>query len=448
MKKLCFFILLALVGAVSCVDDSENLRYENNWDYEDALATAENSISLKQAIGNAEFIYKDIEGGEYQKRSIKSVDLLTSSNFDNTSTRSFADNDPLVYVVNYEKGGYAVLSATEDLPPVIMLGDEGHFSTEQFLCYVNNDTLTRTGEEISPEKEMQYTLVNNSITGVVGPLYPIDQFTSVDTTMLLKCMPLVRTKWNQHAPYNKYAPVDEQGRTCLAGCVPVASAQTLASLGYHHNFRPTIDIDSDYPINWRMISAEIYEGKIKYNASDNTDGANEVAKLIRAIGKNIDANYGASATGGSPVKIAELYQALGMNNIQYLPKEEVTEDMLFDMIVNKNYPVECCAYRLGDDNSYHGHYFNIDGWLRLEYTCLTYHMTGGINQPAMPNPIQRQFDLVHVNFGWGGSSDGYYLPHAFDISDSEFDDYYESNDIVNNTDRNYNMYVHYMMYNL
>lgn len=83
----------------------------------------------------------------------------------------------------------------------------------------------------------------------------------------------------------------------------------------------------------------------------------------------------------------------------------------------------------------------------MEYTCLTYQV-GDMNQSAIPDPIQKQFDLVHVNFGWGGSADGYYLPHAFDISDSEFDDYHEDNDIVNNTNINYNLLVKYMMYNL
>lgn len=40
----------------------------------------------------------------------------------------------------------------------------------------------------------------------------------------------------------------------------------------------------------------------------------------------------------------------------------------------------------------------------------------------------KQFDLVHVNFGWGGKSDGYYIPRSFDVSNHEFDDYQEDND--------------------
>lgn len=447
MNKLYLFLLVALFGAVSCVNDSDEFNadsYDDNF----AFVSSEEGVSLKQAIGNADFIYKDIEGGKYKKRNVESVNLLTSSNFNRGVTRSNAEDEPLVYVVNYENdGGYAILAATEKLPPVIMLGDEGSFSTEQFLDYVNDETKLSDEDAITSANEMQYILVNNSLVAPPAGLFPPASAITVDTTMILKCLPLVKTKWNQGAPYNKFAPLDSSGNICLAGCVPVASAQTLAALCYHHNFRPTIDIHPDYPVNWRKISYEIYSDIVKYSYNDNTSGSNEVANLIRAIGAEIDADYGADATSGYPSKIADLYEKLGMTYVELLPKQDVTNDMLFDMIVDKNYPVECSAGRYDEEDEVSRHYFNIDGWLRLEYTSLNFEVED-YTQPAVTNPTQTQFDLVHVNFGWGGSSDGYYLPGAFNISSSAYDQYYEENDIVNNTNRNYNLSVKYMLYNL
>lgn len=98
------------------------------------------------------------------------------------------------------------------------------------------------------------------------------------------------------------------------------------------------------------------------------------------------------------------------------------------MIVNKNYPIPTQA--LKSNHAGFGHSFVIDGWLRLEYSVLTYLMVE--EAPGLirrkPDNLQFNFDLAHVNFGYGGDLDGYYLPGAFDSSRDEFRDYAEEND--------------------
>lgn len=108
------------------------------------------------------------------------------------------------------------------------------------------------------------------------------------------------------------------------------------------------------------------------------------------------------------------------------------------MIVDKNYPV---TSRAEDTNTHVGHSFILDGWLRLEYT---HDVVSGLNI----TPNRQQFDLVHVNFGWNGKSDGYYLPTSFNISAEAFREYIEENDISIYYNYNFASGIRYIIYEL
>lgn len=411
------------------------------------------SLSVDNAIDNANFIYNYTESNK--TRRIKDVTLLTSDDLRaSVATRSgSANNDkniPLAYIVNYaDNKGYAILAADTQLPPVIAIGDSGVFSTDGFLQYISGEYNTRLSEELNPAQELQYTMVNNSLT--LNGLPTIDnQITPTlarDTTMILKCMPLVPTKWGQRAPYNYYSPLDANGNKYLAGCVPVAGAQVLASLCYHHNFWPTIAIDNEFEVNWYEINRMIFEDTYKFNSNDTSSDALNVAKLIRSIGKNINADYTTNSTTASTSDLVGLYTTLGIQSAQIRSSSVVTKNDLFDMIVRKNLPVNA---RADDENGTEGHSFILDGWLRLEYSQIGLHPEDMGNNFIVyfPNNTQYQFDLVHVNFGWNGTCDGYYHPGSFDTSSDEFHDYAEEDDNAVVRPYNYDINVRYLTYEL
>ena len=411
------------------------------------------SLSVDNAIDNANFVYNYTESNK--TRRIKDVTLLTSDDLRaSVATRSgSANNDkniPLAYIVNYaDNKGYAILAADTQLPPVIAIGDSGVFSTDGFLQYISGEYNTRLSEELNPAQELQYTMVNNSLT--LNGLPTIDnQITPTlarDTTMILKCMPLVPTKWGQGNPYNYYSPLDEDGNKCVAGCVPVAGAQVLASLCYHHNFWPTIAIDNEFEVNWYEINRMIFEDTYKFNSNDTSSDALNVAKLIRSIGKNINADYTTNSTTASTSDLVGLYTTLGIQSAQIRSSSVVTKNDLFDMIVRKNLPVNA---RADDENGNEGHSFILDGWLRLEYSLIGLHPEDMGNNFIVyfPNNTQYQFDLVHVNFGWNGTCDGYYHPGSFDTSSDEFHDYAEEDDNAVVRPYNYDIDVRYLTYEL
>lgn len=63
--------------------------------------------------------------------------------------------------------------------------------------------------------------------------------------------------------------------------------------------------------------------------------------------------------------------------------------------------------------------------------------------------IYNNFDLVHVNFGAGGSYDGYFHYDAFNLSEDEYHKYAEENDIPQTSSNLvYDLDVYYLIYDI
>ena len=343
------------------------------------------------------------------------------------------------------------LAANTKLPPVISIGDEGNFNTEGFVEFTQNSGNTRSGTSgnLNPAQEIQYALVNNSL------LLPQMDFDDVpiigrDTTVLLKCLPLVSTKWDQRDPYNYYAPLDNNNdEKSIAGCVPVAGAQTLASLCYHHNWRPTIQLSEVYTVDWSTINRLIFNDIIRFESGDYSSNALAVASLIRAVGEDVNDSYGSSITLAMTSLLKRTFQRLGMalplyGNANSLPS--ITHSDLFNMVVTKNYPVVTSANTITEEV---GHSFVLDGWLRLEYSLLLSDTEDAASMRSVElENFQFNFDLVHINLGWNGQCDGYYLPDAFDLTEDKYREYAEEQDEEHASLYVFDMNVKYLIYDL
>ena len=456
MKSKFTLLLLSVVIAVSCAKHDDCLVSST---IEPELGEiVEGEIPFNKAIANAEFVFKNLEGFEYKDREIQSVDVLSKSDLQDV-TRSDSsrgiDDEPLAYVINYkDDGGFVILAADAKLTPVICIGDEGNFSTHDFVEFTRNSSATRSCISGNSAKDIQYALINNSLL-----LPAIDGVNSLiagsDTTVLFKCLPLVPTKWGQRDPYNYYAPLDNSSnKRCLAGCVPVAGAQTLAALCYHHNWRPEVQISENYSVDWysinRMINADIY----KFVSQDYSSYALNAASLIRAVGEDIGAHYTDSLTTAYTSNLVGTYKRFGMSSAKYgnagsTSKDVVTNDDIFNKIVVDNYPVTVQALNgiTGGD----GHAFVLDGWLRLEYSVLSLlpnDNNEGLQGWNKIDNVQYNFDLVHVNFGWNGNYDGYFLLGAFDLTEDVYHEYAEENDHSYTTPIIYDLNVNYLIYDL
>ena len=194
--------------------------------------------------------------------------------------------------------------------------------------------------------------------------------------------PLLTTKWNQHSPYNLLCPYDEKNDApSVTGCVATAMAQIMR---YH-----------EYPsaYNWSLM-------KDDYDSGDESAAAQEVAKVMKDAGASVYMKYSAIVSSANVDGISEAFR----NTFGYSISTELVSRAYFtaqewDELIYSNLENKMPVYYSGtavdiDDSKGYlqgveaGHGFVVDG----------YDGKG----------------LYHVNWGWGGLSDGFFLLSLLD----------------------------------
>lgn len=203
--------------------------------------------------------------------------------------------------------------------------------------------------------------------------------------------PLLTTTWNQDAPYNDLAPTDKGGRA-VTGCVATAMAQIInyhrwpATHGFgSHSYKwEEATLSFDYAattFDWpNMLDT--------YDSSSPAEARSAVATLMYACGVAVDMQYSSSASGAYSLAIAPaLVRYFGFDHgAAYLLRDYFTAEQWDEKIyaeIAAGRPV-CYAgvSNLG------GHQFVADGYQADGY--------------------------YHINWGWGGLADGYFLLSALD----------------------------------
>ena len=194
--------------------------------------------------------------------------------------------------------------------------------------------------------------------------------------------PLLTTKWNQHSPYNLFCPYDEvNDAPSVTGCVATAMAQIMK---YH-----------EYPsaYDWSLMKDE-------YDSGDESAAAQEVAKVMKDAGESVYMEYSAIVSSANADGISEAFR----NTFGYSISTELVSRAYFtaqewDELIYSNLENKMPVYYGGtaidiDDSKGYlqgveaGHGFVVDG----------YDGKG----------------LYHVNWGWGGLSDGFFLLSLLD----------------------------------
>lgn len=191
--------------------------------------------------------------------------------------------------------------------------------------------------------------------------------------------------WNQSAPYNNLCPV-VNGVRCVAGCVATAMAQIMR----YHNWPKTLPNDIPaYTCSSVGTVSGISAGvtydwdnmRTSYNGGYTTAEATAVATLTYHCGVATEMQYSTSGSGTyAPVSAWSEYFGYDADLLQYLNAyayslaewNEILQNEL-----NNSRPVLYCGY-----SSTAGHAFVCDGVDSSGY--------------------------YHINWGWGGSYNGYF----------------------------------------
>ena len=193
--------------------------------------------------------------------------------------------------------------------------------------------------------------------------------------------PLLKTTWNQHEPYNGKCPI-KSGERCPTGCVATAMAQILYY--YHYPLQGTGSHDGfDFANTIFEWGNMIHDYKLESSYSKSQ--GNAVATLMYACGKAADMKYDIGGSSASlSTATAALKKFFGYETPQYFSRNGYEGDWM-SAIYNELSNSRVILYEgkpsPGSKNK-DGHAFVLDG----------YDADGN----------------VHVNWGWGGVSDGYY----------------------------------------
>lgn len=258
-----------------------------------------------------------------------------------------ADGDDAgIYVFNSQKG-FVVISANDELPAV--------------LAYSNGDIYNAQTAPPAMKEMLEayhYAATATTITR-----------TSVPTHANIS--PLIKTTWDQNAPYNLQTPKGSSVEHCPTGCLATALAQIM----YYHQYPNYFE--------WSKM-------KTSYKSTDTGDEANAVAKLMADVGEKIFMDYGDSESSARFIDACEAlrYDYGYSETTEFVERSCYTaqswDELLYDELA-ANRPVFMGAQSMSSTGQ-GGHAFVIDGY-----------------------EVKNGTGYFHVNWGWGGSSDDYFL---------------------------------------
>lgn len=196
--------------------------------------------------------------------------------------------------------------------------------------------------------------------------------------------PLLTCHWHQNSPYNDMAPVIVDGGVkTVAGCVAIAAAQ-IVYYWRKDNLPATLKDTPTYIYGGAPITEVVPKGSPNcwelirdvYSSFDTPASRAAVAQLCYVIGTTSYLNY-ASSTGGQINDAANAIYSQYLILSDYTRKSKYSEieweELLYSEVA-KGYPVMCSG---GE------HAYVLDGY-------------------------DKETNLFHFNFGWGGAGDGYY----------------------------------------
>ena len=275
--------------------------------------------------------------------------------------------------------GYVIVSGDDKAAPVLGYSDEGTFD-------VNNipDGLQYWLDYYA--SEMSYLRAHPQAGGIT----PRSELTT-------SVSPLLTTLWNQGAPYNDQCPTYSGGRT-VTGCVATATAQIMK----HYNWPAQGSGSHTYECNvnkegYQTLSADFnvtydWDNMLDdYSSSYTTVQANAVATLMYHLGVASEMNYGRSSGTQTYNMMEALRTYFGYNKSMKLHKRGNTPIAQWDSLLRNEldnaHPVLFSGFTPGGG----GHAFVFDGYNADGY--------------------------YHVNWGWGGTSNGYFLVTALNPRD-------------------------------
>jgi uncharacterized repeat protein (TIGR02543 family) len=299
------------------------------------------------------------------------------------------------FVFEKEEGGFIIVAGDDIAFPILGETSSGTFDEaamppamiwllgtfEDQITQAVNDGVTQDGETAALWDEMPM--------GIIGNIEP-----------------LLKTTWDQDAPYNGQCPMDGVSRRSLTGCVATAMAQIMK----YHRY-PEIGSGSSEPytgtsgVSVPEVTFDTYynydlmENDYPSSGSGDTEKDAAVAQLMYHAGVSVKMDYGSSASGASSFDVVSaLIENFGYDeSIKYIYADAYIPGDHWIELIKGQLENGAPVYYGGSDPTAGGHAFIVHG----------YNASSG---------------AFNINWGWGGSQDGLFQLTALTPSRYNFND--------------------------
>lgn len=314
-----------------------------------------------------------IEKGSF--KSISDIKITLIQTIDN-------ENEPVLYLFDVNGTGFVIVSASKIANPILAFSFDQPFkmnpALESWLDGYSKQIIEHEKKgTVAPEKNRNdwahYTEStfhpNESKTVMVGPL--------------------ITTTWDQSKYYNTYCPWDINSGSYFDfrvpnGCVALACAQLMNY--YRHPLTGVGGasyIPNPYPRQTVYFYDHIYHWDAMTNKPNNY--TNEIAKLVYHVGVSCQMGYNPDGSGAhTPTAASKMVAHFGYSmDYRTTGPEEYVDDPDFYVAILKMELDSLRPLLYSGYNDDGGHAFLSDGY--------------------------RDDNYFHFNWGWGGSSDGYFI---------------------------------------
>ena len=280
---------------------------------------------------------------------------------------------PAVYV--FDRGGdsgYLVVSADDNAEALLGYSDHGNFDSSTIppaLGYWLDQYASQVQYAATAPKVRVYAAERPARAAIA---------------------PLTTTHWNQNAPFNNDCP-EMNGERSVTGCVATALAQVMK----YHNWPAKGTSSHSYTWNNQTLTVDYanttydWANMLNDYTSSATAAQNAaVATLMYSCGVAVDMSYSPQESGAASFSVpAAMINYFGYDKgVHYVPRNCYGlydwEDLVYTNLRDYG-PVQYSG-----QSSDGGHSFVCDGYSADGY--------------------------FHINWGWGGMSDGYFLLTALD----------------------------------
>ena len=333
-------------------------------------------IQVEDAHGIADQVLKQEKNKRIPSNSRHIFTRLSSLDF----------STPLFYVFEDEDcGGWVIVSADDRAHQVLGYSLSGDFDMIAMPCNVSA-WLEEYAEQL--EYLRQHPALEMKSDGERSIAFP-------------NTSPLILTTWNQGSPYNMRCPI-MHNTNALTGCTATALAQIMYY--YQAPQRACLAIPAYVTktegVNVQALPATIFDWQnmlLYYSGGFSNLNCQAVAKLMRYCGQALCMDYGVNASSAYieliPYVLPHYFGYDRTNPPHVIERANYSDDEWTQLLCDELSEGHPLAYSGKSATSGSGHTFIVDGYRNGAF---------------------------HVNWGWGGSYDGFFQLSAFRPSDRDY----------------------------